>query len=201
MAATGHNTGSECIVRSRERPGSWRDQSWQTDDHPVVCVNRDDALAYVRWLRRETGERYRIPSDSEWEYAARAGTTTPWYWGDRAEDRCEYANGADSDDGWERPAPVGSFRTNGFGLHDMAGNVSEAVEDCLRRLGPGLDHVPADGSAWTRSADDDCQLHANRSGSWADSPVALRSARRVAYFPESRSIYGGIRVARTLDVP
>ena len=147
VAATGHNARS-CVGGE-----SWRDRDWQDDDHPVVCVNWDDAQAYVRWLNRETGERYRLPSESEWEYAARAGTTTPWYWGHRVEDLCEYANGSTPDngcdDGWERTAPVGSFRPNGFGLHDMSGNVKEWVEDCRHR---NYDGAPRDGGPRGRAA-------------------------------------------------
>ena len=197
VAATGHNTrGRWCGEES------WRDLDWQTDDHPVVCVNWDDARAYVRWLRRETGERYRLSSESEWEYAARAGTTTSWFWGDRAEDRCEYANGKDSDDGcddgWERTAPVGSFRANGFGLHDMAGNVSEWVEDCWRLWHDDYEGAPRDGSAWTRGGD--CDRRVVRGGSWMNDPETLSSAVRGFYSDKDwRGSWRGFRVARTPD--
>ena len=196
VAATGHNArGRWCGEET------WRDLDWQTDDHPVVCVNWDDARAYVRWLRRETGERYRLPSESEWEFASLAGTTTPWYWGDRAEDRCEYANGWDDadddgcDDGWERTAPVGSFRANGFGLHDMAGNVWEWVEDCRHS---DYDGAPRDGSAWTRGGD--CDRRVVRGGSWTNDPELLSSALRGLVSPkDNRYRSQGFRVARTPD--
>ena len=95
VAATGYRTPGEC---NRVERGSWRDQSWQTDEHPVVCVTRDDARAYVRWLGESTGFEYRLPSESEWEYAARAGTTTRWYW-DREQDRCAHGNAGEWN-GW-----------------------------------------------------------------------------------------------------
>ena len=184
VAATGHNTGGGC------GGGSWR----------VVCVRRDDAQAYARWLSRETGERYRLPSESEWEYAARAGTTTPWYWGDRAENRCEYANGWDSDDdgcddGWRWTAPVGSFRANGFGLHDMAGNVWEWVEDCWHN---DYDGAPRDGSARTRGGDCGWRVLL-RGGGWNRSPGFLRSAYRNWKGDQFRFSNRGFRVARTPD--
>ena len=195
VAATGHDTPGGCVGWGQ---GSWRDKGWQNDDHPVVCVNWEDAQAYVRWLRRETGGRYRLPSESEWEYAARAGTTTTWFWGNRAEDGCEYANAGDSDDrcddGWEGTAPVGSFPANGFGLHDLAGNVWERVQDCWHG---DYDGAPRDGSAWTRGGD--CSRHVLRGGSWRNGPRTLRSAYRGWYDAERRFTSVGFRVARTPD--
>ena len=192
VRASGHDTPGGCAGWGS---GSWRDQSWQRDDHPVVCVNWGDAQAYVRWLRAETGHRYRLPSESEWEYAARARATTPWYWGDHAQDWSEYANAyGDGEDGWERTAPAGSFRANGFGLHDMSGNVWERVEDCWHG---DYDGAPRDGSAWTRGGD--CGRRVLRGGSWDNSPWGLRSAYRVRYAAEGRASYVGFRVARTPD--
>ena len=193
VAATGHNTRGGCVGIGT---GSWRDKGWQNDGHPVVCVSWEDAQAYVRWLRRETGGRYRLPSESEWEYAGRGGTTTAWFWDDRGEDWCEYANAGDSDDrcddGWERTAPVGSFPANGSGLHDMAGNVWEWVEDCWH---DDYDGAPRDGSAWTR--DGDCSRRVLRGGSWSNDPWFLRSAYRGRHVAESRHTDNGFRVART----
>ncbi|MCY4121255.1 MAG: formylglycine-generating enzyme family protein, partial [Acidobacteria bacterium] len=192
VAATGHDTRGGCVGVGS---GSWRDQDGQNDDHPVVCVNWDDAQAYVRWLRGETGGRYRLPSESEWEYAARAGTTTSWFWGDRAEDGCEYADAAYCDDGWMRTTPVGSLRANGFGLHDIAGNVWEWVEDCWHN---DYDGAPRDGSAWTRGGN--CGRRVLRGGSWIDGPPRIfRSAFRNRFDAEDRYANVGIRVARTPD--
>ena len=178
VAATGHGTRGGCVGVGA---GSWRNQGWQNDDHPVVCVNWRDAQAYVRWLSRETGERYRLPRESEWEYAVRAGTTTRWFWGDRGSDRCEYTNASDSgdgcDDGWDRTAPVGSFAANDFGLHDMAGNVSEWMYDCYGN----------------------CFFFVVRGGSWGLAPRNLRSAARDRSVAGVRSTLIGFRVARTPD--
>ena len=192
VAATGHRARGGCIWE-----GSWDDRDWQDDDHPVVCVSWNNAQAYVDWSRRETGRRYRLPSESEWEYAARAGTTTPWYWGDRRQDRCEHANGRDSDDGcddgWERTAPVGSFRPNGFGLHDMAGNVSEWLEDCWH------DHyygAPRAGSARTRggACDERHTPRVVRGGAWRFTS-GFRSASRGRWQDHIKGDEIGFRVA------
>jgi formylglycine-generating enzyme required for sulfatase activity len=116
----------------------WDNVPHQTDRHPVVCVDWNDARAYVQWLSRKTGHTYRLLSEGEWEYAARAGTTSAWYWGDGEASQCRYANGADlsakaqgvtaagfvnCDDHYPLTSPVGSFRPNGFALYDMAGNM------------------------------------------------------------------------------
>ena len=109
----------------------------------MVCVSFEDAQAYIRWLNRKTGQHYRLPTEAEWEYAARAGTTTRRYWGDKPDDACQYANVADQsakkvfpgwavhhcDDGYVYTAPVGSFQRNRFGLHDMLGNVWDRTQD------------------------------------------------------------------------
>ena len=187
----------------------WRAPGYpQTDEHPVVCVSWDDAQAYVRWLSRETGASYRLPSEAEWEYAARGGTTTRWYWGGDATEQCGNANGADAaarrrfgdwtwtqpcDDGRVFTAPVGTFGANGFGLFDVAGNAAEWVEDCWHDNYSG---APADGRAWTTGGD--CDSRVLRGGSWRGIPTDdLSSAGR------GRSVLSsneqGFRVARTLD--
>ena len=144
--ATGHD-GAPCWAAvtgdgTRESDAaSWRSPGFpQTDEHPAVCVSWDDARAYVRWLSSETGWSYRLPSEAEWEYAARAGTGTAWYWGAGTSEQCANANGADAaarqrferwsgaaacNDRRVFTAPVGTFGANGFGLFDMLGNVFE----------------------------------------------------------------------------
>ena len=193
VSATGYDVSGGC----QWEPGSWRDQDWQGDDHPVVCVNWHDAQAYVKWLREMTGHPYRLPSEAEWEYAIRARTKTRFHWGYRAPDLCRYENSGDCDDGWERTAPVGSFKANRFGLYDMAGNVSEWVEDCWHENYEG---APQDGSAWTKGGD--CDRRVQRGGSWGSSlPRHRRSADRDESEVEFRYFRIGFRVARSLNTP
>ena len=193
-----------------ERSGaSWRAPgSEQTASHPVVCVSWNDAQAYVRWLSEETGEDYRLASESEWEYAARADTTELRYWGDDSARACVYANVGDKsgkrvhpgwdktlhdcDDGAAETSPVGRYEANGFGLHDMLGNVWEWVQDCYV---DGYDDAPSDGSA---REDGDCARRLLRGGSWTNGPGDVRSATRLRSVPVSRSGNLGIRLARTL---
>jgi formylglycine-generating enzyme required for sulfatase activity len=129
-------------ARSWESPGFA-----QTDDDPAVCLSFDDAQAYVAWLSARTGQKYRLPSEAEWEYAARANTSTSRYWGDTADGQCGNANGADQsakakvpgaanwtvascDDGFPYTSPAGHFRPNVFGLYDMLGNAFQWTSDC-----------------------------------------------------------------------
>ena len=176
------------------------DQGWGRGTRPVINVSWDDAQEYVRWLSRETGKTYRLLSEAEWEYVARAGTTTEYWWGDQASH--EYANYGKDDccggkvagkDRWEYTAPVGSFEPNAFGLYDTAGNVWEWVEDCQNYIYSG---APANGSAWTSG---NCHKRILRGGSWYDYPRNLRSADRIRYYTRNRDDYSGFRVARTLD--
>ena len=159
----------------KEKP----DDSWNTGrgNHPVIHVNWEDAQDYVEWLSQETGKNYRLPSEAEWEYAARAGTTTEYYWGDRPSGR--HANGSGyggwPSDGYEYTAPVGSFLPNRFGLYDMSGNVEEWVEDCWH---DGYEGVPADGSARTLADGGDCYRRVLRGGDFDSKPDRLRSAYR-----------------------
>ena len=211
VSATGHSMGNACW----ERDGAWKERSgrhWkspgfsQTDDHPVVCVSWEDAQAYVRWLSGRTGEDYRLPSEAEWEYVARAGTRTARYWGEGESGQCRYANGTDPtalpynsgwtmvdcDDGHYWTAPVGSYEANPFGLHDLLGNVWEWTEDCWNDSYRG---APRDGSAWTSG---DCDRRVLRGGSWDGDPWALRSANRNSIGTGVRIDDAGFRVARML---
>ena len=185
----------------------WRNPGFPQDDtHPVACVSWEDASAYVSWLSQRTGRKYRLLTEAEWEYAARAGTTTARFWGDDAAMSCIHANGADistraqvpATDSWDAApcndryaytAPVGSYRANVFGLHDMLGNVEEWTQDCWNG---NYRTAPADGSA---AAAGDCSLRAVRGGSWDDSPVALRAAYRVGSPTTIRVHRRGFRVA------
>ena len=199
VSATGRSVGDSCWI---DEDGEWESRSgrhWrspgfllQGDDHPVVYVNWDDARAYVAWLSGETGQRYRLLSESEWEYVARAGTSTRYWWGDgigRNRANCDGCGSRWDDRG---TAPVGSFSANGFGLHDVHGNVYEWVEDCWNDSYAG---APTDGSAWESG---DCDRRVLRGGSWSGIPRFLRSANRGRYVSDSRSNLTGFRVARTL---
>ena len=168
------------------------DEGWGRGTRPVVNVSWDDARSYADWLSRETGQTYRLLSESEWEYAARAGTSTSRYWGEGESGQCLHANGfgaASCRDGHVHTAPVGSFAANGWGLHDMLGNVSEWTEDCWNNSYAG---APSDGNAWEHG---NCKTHILRGGSWRSDPRTLRAANRIT----SGSGSGiGFRVARTL---
>ena len=188
---------------------SWRSPGFgQGGRHPVVCVSWNDAQAYAAWVSRETGEEYRLPSESEGEYAARAGTATARYWGEGESGQCRHANSGDASlkerhsdwfwpvascrDGHVHTAPVGSFAANGWELHDVLGNVSEWTGDCWNG---GYGNEPSDGSAWEYG---DCERRVLRGGSWSDEPRLLRSADRSGYSTGNRVSDLGFRVARTL---
>ena len=207
---TNRAMGNSCWTWNGEwedRPGiGWKDPGFpQDDDHPVTCVSWNDAKAFTRWLSDRTGERYRLLSESEWEYAARAGTTAPRYWGDEMSSQCSHANGAKlqgntvvfspssgCDDGHRWTSPVGSLLANRFGLHDVLGNVFEWVEDCWNQ---SYDGAPSNGTAWEAG---DCDRRVFRGGAWLYGPSVLRSAFRIAYNSGYRSVVLGFRVARAL---
>ncbi len=171
------------------------DLGWGRGDRPVVHVSWHDAKTYVRWLSRKTGKTYRLLSEAEWEYAARAGTRTMFSWGDWV--GSGYANCAGCGSAWDDDltAPVGSFVPNGFGLHDMHGNVYEWVEDCWHS---GYEGAPSDGSAWTSGGL--CQVRILRGGSYNDTPILVRSANRDGNLANDRyNLFSGIRVARALS--
>ena len=165
------------------------DKGWGRGRRPVINVSWQDAQAYVRWLSRVTGKAYRLLSESEWEYVARAGTTGPFHFGSTI--TTEQANYG-SNRG--RTAPVGSFPANAFGLHDVHGNVMERVEDCWHASYRG---APGDGSAWTRGGN--CDARVLRGGSWYYGAQYLRSANRYELSAGNRFSFAGFRVARTLD--
>lgn len=214
VRATGHETGENCRVWNgktweRQRGRSWRHPGYpQQDDHPVVCVSRHDALAYVRWLGQQTGLPYRLASEAEWEYAARAGTTTAAFWGDDPARACAAANGMDQtgkaqvpnvdwaslacQDGYAYTAPAGRFLPNAFGLHDMLGNVSEWVQDCYH---DNYQQAPADGRPLE---DAQCFRWVTRGGGWESYPRALEATNRNGILPTAQDDALGFRVARSL---
>ena len=168
------------------------DEGWGRDRRPVINVSWDDAQRYVRWLSGRTDKPYRLLSESEWEYAARAGTETAYSWED--EIGVGRANCWECGSRWDgkQTAPTGSFASNAWGLHDMHGNVREWVEDCWNGSYEGS---PRDGSAW-RSGD--CSERVTRGGSWVSFPSNVRAACRNGDASDYRSSSYGFRVARTL---
>lgn len=175
----------------RDRPD---DEGWGRGRRPVINVSWEDAAAYADWLSSETGRRYRLPSEAEWEYAARAGAATPYAWGWQIERNRANCDGCGSRWGGDRTAPAGSFAANAWGLHDMHGNVWEWVADCWHA---DYARAPGDGSAWTR--DGDCGRRVLRGGSWFSDELVLRAAFRLWETTDFRDAYVGIRVARTLE--
>ena len=186
---------------------SWREPGFtQTDRHPVVCVNWDDAQAYVAWLSQQTGKRYRLPTEAEWEYAARAGTAAARFWLAGYETACRFANVADRaaaqvfkdwdaapcDDGQVFTAEVGSYQANGFGLYDMLGNVWEWVGDCWNDT---HDH----GDPHVARFSGDCGRRVIKGASWISIERLVRIAARGADKPDSRTIGTGFRVVRELE--
>jgi formylglycine-generating enzyme required for sulfatase activity len=179
------------------------DNNWGRGNQPVINISWDDAKKYIAWLSRMTGKEYRLLTEAEWEYAARAGTTTAYSWGDdigKGNANCD-----DCGSEWDRkqPAPVGSFKPNAFGLYDMHGNVSEWVEDTSHESYEG---VPVDGTAWVlqrppwlmepRSS---VSVRVLRGGSWSSNPQYLRAAFRDWDSTIDRISFLGFRLARTLN--
>lgn len=170
------------------------DQGWGRDSRPVVAVSWDDAISYVTWLSLKTGAKYRLLSESEWEYSARASTvdSTNFSWGDdlgRDRANCDGCGSLWDD---EMSAPVGNFAANNFGLHDMHGNVQEWVQDCWKN---NYVDAPSDGAAWELSY---CAERVTRGGSFSEPERAMRSSER--YWGGSSDRYSnvGFRVARDL---
>ncbi len=193
--------------------GTWKPASglgWQnagypqTATHPATCVSWRDAQDYAHWLSGKTGFKYRLASASEWEYAARAGTTAQHPWEGHPESACAYANVADQaaaarfpgwavqpcSDGYVYTSPVGRFAPNAFGLYDMLGNVSEWVADCWH---PDYRRAPSDGSVWQGG---DCAQHEMRGGSWFTPPANVSVAARSHFATDYRSNSAGFRLVR-----
>jgi sulfatase modifying factor 1 len=218
--ATGRKAGSACLTwKIQENAWGNRDgATWidpgipQTGEHPVGCIDYHDSEAYAAWLTGKTGHRYRIPTEAEWEYAARAGTNTLQPWGDTMEGVCQYANvsdftraeahgGLESDptrfndcrDGYVFASPVGQFQPNAFGIYDMVGNVWEWVEDCYA---VGHDGSPTDGSA--RFTPEDCELLVVKGGGWYARDWFVRPAARSRELREFRASTMGLRLLREI---
>lgn len=203
VAETAYPVGTTCRQWSgakwQEEPGSFRRPGFrQGGGHPAVCVSWEDAQSYVRWLSSKTAQQFRLPTEAEWEYAARAGTETPYWWGASISGhQANYNAGASADlDGnnhpWQQKTmPANSFEPNPWCLYQMHGNVWEWVEDCWRR-DYGGDIPDREGP--------EIYKRVLRGGSWMNGPRGLRSARRHAAEPGFRRSDVGFRVARTLEV-
>ena len=192
----------------KHRPkSSWKDPGFaQTGTHPVTCVSWNDAVAYAAWVSAKTGYKYRLPSASEWEYAARAGGEAAQPWAPGGADACANANVADQsaarrypgwtvfacNDSYVYTAPVGSFKANAFGLNDMLGNVFQWMEDCWNADYAG---APADGSA---RSDGNCSEHELRGGSWFSTPAYVRAGYRNHFAADYRTSTVGIRLVREI---
>lgn len=207
VEATGRPDGLGCaysgLPKDQAATASWRHLGFaQGDDEPVVCVSWQEAQAYVRWLSATTGRPYRLPTEAEWEYAARAGSRTAYPWGSApSHDQANYGaeacctpatSGADH---WQNTSPVGSFPPNRFGLYDMIGNVWQWTQDCYVDTLAGR---PSTAGAVER---DGCQFRVARGGTWGDPPALIRSASRNyappprRIIPDYRSAGFGLRVA------
>jgi formylglycine-generating enzyme required for sulfatase activity len=178
-------------------------------DHPATCIDWHDARAYAAWLAARTGQPYRLPSEAEWEYAAKAGSRALQSWGASPRRHCAHANSndrstmaryplawraVDCDDGFPDVAPVGSLRPNAFGLYDMIGNVWEWIEDCASLSYFGR---PTDQRAWVW--DGGCKRRIQRGGGWSTGPERSRPGFHGDGDDEDRADFAGFRVAR--DVP
>lgn len=193
--STGYHRRRDCEAYDRERPGPQPARDWQrpgfaqTDAHPVTCMAWSDARAYLKWLSGMTGKHYRLLSESEYEYAARGGSVTAFFWGSQAD--VGHANCDGCGGRWDgrSTSPVGSFAPNGFGLYDFVGNVWSWTADCWS----DYSNTPGDGSA---SGSLDCRRRVLRGGSWYFPPRAARSAERYWIDEHSRFYDVGFRVAR-----
>lgn len=190
-----------CVVEGGCNGYAPPDEGWGRSDRPVIHVSWEDAQAYVRWLSAKTGARYRLPSEAEWEYAARSGAGAPYPWGPRAShERANYGVGGacctgavSGRDQWEATAPVGQFPANAFGLQDMNGNVYEWVADCYAD-DPEL--PPANGDAVQQKS---CTHRVMRGGAWYSGPLHISSYYRSFNRPDLRYFASGFRVAKTLE--
>ncbi len=171
------------------------DQGWGRGRRPVINVSWADAQAYARWLSSATGKSYRLPTEAEWEYASRAGTTTRYWWGDDLGKNHANCEGCGSQWGGERTAPVGSFAPNPWGLYDTLGNVWEWTADCWHDNYLG---APAGGAAWKKEGGGDCSRRVVRGGAWFNKPWNIRSALRFGADDVYEFPFLGFRVAEDL---
>ena len=165
------------------------DEGWGRGNRPVINVSWNDAVAYTKWLSKQTAKEYRLPSEAEWEYVARAGTTTKYWWGNSIENNKANCDGCGSRWDNKETAPVGSFSANKFGLYDTVGNVWEW---CADKYHDNYKNAPTDGSVWDYATSN--KLRVWRGGSWFNNPNYTRSAFRNWHYPDGRNNFLGFRV-------
>jgi formylglycine-generating enzyme required for sulfatase activity len=186
-------TFAEWLQCTNQGPCNHRpsDRGWGQDNRPVINISWVDAKAFAAWLSQKTGHTYRLPSEAEWEYAARGGTRTPFWWGQDVGSR--NANCTECNTGQApRTLPVGSFKPNPYGLFDTSGNVAEWVEDCWNDNYRG---APADGSAWLTGQ---CRLRVLRGGAFDSQSSYVSSDARFRYDYDVRYSSNGFRLVREL---
>ncbi len=203
--STGYVTSAEkgmgCYTYTTENANNWKwleGGDWvnpsfdQASNHPVVCVSWDDAVAYTRWLSQQTGQQYRLPTEAEWEYVARAGSVTDFWWGSDNEKKCTQANCCLSQT-WlkKQTLPVGTFTANHFGVHDTAGNVWEWTASNYSARYNGEELNAADRGQYD-------SMRVSRGGSWFNFSVDTRSAKRSRNWPQERFSTTGFRVVRVV---
>jgi len=177
--------------RPQHNSGDSQGSTLNNDNQPVVNVSWEDAVAFAKWLSQKSGQSYRLPTEAEWEYAARAGTNKSRFWGDSPDDACKYANVADitakkqwaqwtafsCDDGYAVSAPVGSFKPNSYGLNDILGNVWEWCEDIYNS--EAYTKLPKNNPVFSGSG----EYRVMRGGGWSNGPLGIRSSHRVGLSP------------------
>jgi formylglycine-generating enzyme required for sulfatase activity len=220
--ATGHDAGESCWTLEDGKAENRNNRSWknpgfpQQGNHPVVCLNWPDAKAYIAWLSEKTGKKYRLLTESEFEYAARAGSTTRYFFGEDASEFCRYGNGGDLTtkealsswaqekfhlpcrDGYVFTAPVGAFLPNAFGLHDMHGNAWTWVNECSSfNYRYSASDASPDATPYQLAT---CQYLNRRGGAWDSPQSKLRSAARFHSPPNFyyRGATSGLRIGRSL---
>ncbi|MFC1664178.1 formylglycine-generating enzyme family protein [Pseudomonadota bacterium] len=174
----------------RQKPS---DRGWGRGNRPVINVSWRDTVAYSEWLTKQTGKLYRLPSEAEWEYAARSGTETRYPWGDEMGSNNANCDLCKSKWDYKKTAPVGSFNANQFGLLDMHGNVWEWMQDCWHGNYQG---APSDGKEW--KGIQKCRRRVIRGGSWGDGPRSLHSANRIGGGPDGSGNGLGFRLVQEL---
>ncbi len=193
--------------RPEHNSGESHGISLDGDKQPVVNVSWEDAVAFAQWLSQQSGQTYRLPTEAEWEYAARSGSTQSRFWGNNPDEACTYANVADltakkwrekwtvfnCNDGYAVSAPVGSFKPNGFGLYDMLGNAWEWCEDVYNS--EAYDKLPKDNPLYGGPG----EYQVMRGGGWSNGPLGIRSSHRVGLSPDFGHHSLGFRLVKTVE--